>query len=282
MKKCIYILFVLLAAFSCDNSYLPGESKEELVVEGWIENGHAPIVLVSSTLPVSSTPRSLTDITEHILRYAVVYIDHDGGREYLTARMSSKFAIQNYFTSPTLRGEAGKTYTLHVKWQDYNASATCTIPEPPKIDSSWFEKEFNDSSYVFKIRFSNDPAAGRLYQSFRRVGPADSSLFSAVNFTTLRGSQMAETVTEKFMSPYYNEQTRDMYFHPGDIVAVKLATIEEPMYTFWNKYANIYNTTGSTVLTAPTNLPGNVSGAIGYWAGYGIDMVQKTCQEIFE
>lgn len=93
---------------ACDNSYLESDNVEELVVEGWIESGHAPVVMVSSTLPVSSTPQPLSDINEHILRYAEVYIEHNGEREYLTARLTDKFAVGNYFTSPSLRGVPGE------------------------------------------------------------------------------------------------------------------------------------------------------------------------------
>ena len=115
MKRFWYIL-ALLAFAACDNSYLESDNIEELVVEGWIESGHAPVVLVSSTLPVSSTPQPVSDITEHILRYAEVYIEHNGEKEYLTARLTDRFVIRNYFTSTTMRGIPGESYKLHVKW----------------------------------------------------------------------------------------------------------------------------------------------------------------------
>ena len=168
--KWFRFIAVLLLLASCDNSYLESESVEELVVEGWIESGHAPVVMVSTTLPISSKPQPISDVQEHILRYAEVYIDHGGEREYLTARLTDRFAVGNYFTSPTLRGIPGETYSLHVKWLDYEASAICTVPEPTLIDSLYIEQTVDDTSFVAKITFRNEPSEGRFYQTFRRMG----------------------------------------------------------------------------------------------------------------
>jgi len=273
MNKHIVILLAALAFTSC-NSFLETESKEELVVEGWIENGHAPVVMVSSTLPVSATERSIDDIQEHILRYATVSIEHDGQKEYLTARLTDKHKIGNYFTSSTLRGEIGHSYRLNVEWLDYKAEASCTIPEPTPIDTSYFEKEKDNLSYVFKIKFKNNPAEGKYYHSFRRNGIADTSSFISVPFSTLNGKVTKEEVTQSFMKYMIS---KDSYFHEGDLVAIKLATIEESMYEFWTRYTNVSSTTGSTAISSATNLKGNVKGAIGYWAGYGISVTEQEC-----
>ena len=277
MKRLWYILALLIFA-ACDNSYLESDNVEELVVEGWIESGHAPVVLVSSTLEVSSTPQPVADISKHILRYAEVYIEHNGEREYLTARLTDRFAIKNYFTSSSLRGVPGDTYHLHVKWLDFEASAVCTIPEPVAIDSIYVEKAIDDTSYVAKMVFHNDPKDKNLYQTFLRSGQ-ESVAYKAVNFTTLDGSLLDSVVVETFTKPMKPQGStsgsgtgsQDVHFHPGDTVALKLATIEYPMYEFWKEFANQANSSGG-VLSAQKNIKGNVNGAIGYWAGYGIDI----------
>lgn len=274
MKRFWYIL-ALFSIVACDDGYLESDNVEELVVEGWIESGHAPVVLVSSTLPVSSVPQPVSNVTEHILRYAEVYVEHNGEREYLTARLDDRFTIKNYFTSPTLRGVPGDTYSLHVKWLDFEASSVCTIPEPVSIDTAFLEKTVNDTSFIAKIRFRNAPDAGRYYQTFRRLGSA-SGLFNAVNFTTLNGSTLDSIVTETFMRPEMHPVAKDMYLHPGDTMALKLATMECSMYEFWSSIAN-YENSGGTLLSAPRNVKGNVTGAIGYWAGYGIDIREIIC-----
>lgn len=283
MKRLWYILALLLFA-ACDNDYLESENIEELVVEGWIESGHAPVVLVSSTLPVSSTPQPVSDISKHILRYAEVYIEHNGEREYLTARLTDRFTIKNYFTSPSLRGIPGDTYHLHVKWMDYEASAVCTIPDPVTIDSVYFEKASNDTSYVAKMVFHNDPKEGKLYQTFIRTGQ-ESDAYVAVNFTTLDGSLLDRVVVETFTKPVKlsgfesasKTKQLDVHFHQGDKIALKLASVEQPMFEFWKKFADQTNYAGG-IFNVNDNIKGNVNGAIGYWAGYSIDTREVICK----
>ena len=166
-------------------------------------------------------------------------------------------------------------YKLHVKWLDFEASAVCTIPEPAAIDSVYMEKAIDDTSYVAKMVFHNDRKAGRLYQTFRRSGSA-SNAYEAVNFTTLDGSLIDSVVVETFMKPIAAPGTEDIFFHSGDTVSLKLAAIERPMFDFWKEYADYTNSAGMA-LTAPVNVKGNVSGAIGYWAGYGIDVRELVC-----
>lgn len=284
MKRLRHILLAVLMLSACDNGYLESDNVEDLVVEGWIESGHAPVVLVSSTLPVSSTPRPVTDISEHILRYAEVYIEHNGEREYLTARLTDRFAIRNYFTSPSLRGVPGETYHLHVKWMDYEASAVCTIPEPAAIDSVYFEKTAADTSYVARMVFRNDPKDGKLYQTFLRLGN-ESNAYEAVNHTILDGALLDSIVVETFTKPAEapgfefpaRTGSRDIRFHPGDTLSLKLAVIERPMLEFWREFTDQVTSAGG-VLSAPKNIKGNVTGAIGYWAGYGIDIRDLICE----
>ena len=98
--------------------------------------------------------------------------------------------------------------------------------------------------------------------------------YMAVNFTTLDGSLLDRVMVETFTKPI---NPQDVHFHPGDTIALKLATIEQPMFEFWKEFANQINSAGG-VLSAQKNLKGNVNGAIGYWAGYGIDIRELICE----
>lgn len=97
-----------------------------------------------------------------------------------------------------------------------------------------------------------------------------------MGLTTLDGSILDSIVTETFMRPKMLPDAKDMYLHPGDTIALKLATMERPLYEFWSSFAN-YESSAGTVFSAPTNVKGNVTGAIGYWAGYGIDIREILC-----
>lgn len=272
MKTGYILSFVtcILCLAGCENNYLDLESKEELVVEGWIEDGHSPIVMVSKTLPASSTPRKIDDISSIILRYASVYIDHDGIRTYLTARLSDKFVLQNYFTSNEIKGEAGRSYTLHVEWDKFKASATCTIPEPCQIDTIYsIRKEGCDTSSFIRMEFVNNPDSTTYYQYFMREGTADTASFRVAHY----GKMCSDNIKKgKVSLDVYSFKAKDPYFHPGDVVALKLATTEKTIADFWDKFSDSSSMSTNVVTPVNLNCKGNVDGALGYWAGYGISV----------
>ena len=76
MKRYAYILITLLAAISCAPQ-LP-DSPEMLVIEGWIENGAAPVVFVTSSVSTSFDEKNMSDLLEHLALTAQVTVTHNG------------------------------------------------------------------------------------------------------------------------------------------------------------------------------------------------------------
>jgi len=265
----ILLLACVLTWTACDNRYLDLDPVEELVVEGWIENGHAPIVFVSKSLPASSTPRKL-DMASVIMRYANVYIDCNGKRSYLTARLSDKYMLQNYFTTNEISGQVGQSYPLHVEYQDFKATATCTIPEPCPIDTAYMlHKAGCDTLSYARMEFTNNPETKTYYQYFLRVGAADTSAFRAVQY----GKLASDDITAGPVAiDVYNTESKDLHFHSGDKLGLKLATMEKCMADFWQKFSDSAGLSSNMLTPMHTNCKGNVEGALGYWAGYGISV----------
>ena len=52
MKKTLYSIALALILSACAKTEQPGDSV--LVVEGWIENGARPVVMVSESIGISS------------------------------------------------------------------------------------------------------------------------------------------------------------------------------------------------------------------------------------
>lgn len=272
MKKLFLIAFplaiVCLTFQACDTSKIDSDYISELVVEGWIESGHAPIVFVSKSIPASSDPMTAEDIAESVLRYANVYIIHNGDSIPLTARLSDKFILQNYFTSDKIKGEVGETYTLFVKWKEFEAIATCTIPEPCPIDTAYIKPIEVDTCFLVTSEFTNYRDDQNYYQYFVRD---DSTPFKAVKYAALDGGNLPDGT---FQLNIGRQNLQDGYFHPGNIVTVKLATTEEDMFDFWNEFHEASSLSGNTITPVYINCKGNVDGALGYWAGYGISIYQ--------
>lgn len=50
MKNIVFALILLSFLIACDADYLP-DQKPHLVVEGWIEDGDFPVVIVTQSIP---------------------------------------------------------------------------------------------------------------------------------------------------------------------------------------------------------------------------------------
>ena len=77
--KAITTILVLSCLFSCTTDDEITGNTPQLVVEGWIENGKFPEVILTTTIPISKDYQSLSNIERHLIKWAKVTID-DGER----------------------------------------------------------------------------------------------------------------------------------------------------------------------------------------------------------
>ena len=66
------------------------------------------------------------------------------------------------------------------------------------------------------------------------------------------------------------------YFFEGNIVSVKLCTLDEASYRFWHDWDDSEAFASNPFMPASNNPASNVQGALGYWCGYGVSV--KTIQ----
>lgn len=250
-----------------------------LVVEGWIESGNPPIVIVSSAVEASEEWNDVREISENVLRYAKVSVEHNGVSYPLSARLSDEYMLQNYFTTGDLTGETGGEYRLTVEWQDKRATAVTTIPEPCPIEKlEPFQADPEVDKFTLKATILNDMEGERFYKFFTWVenkdagyNPSFMGTFSNIN----RGPVIDYTIQDNIN---YIEGGKDIFFHKGDIISVKLATTDETMYDFWRAFEENSLCAVLPFSSFIPNLKGNINGAKGYWAGYGIS-TERICIE---
>ena len=73
------LLAALLICCGCSDLRL-ARSESKLVMEGWIEDGRFPVVLLSTSVPVSTEPQDMESLQDHIVRWGKVTVS-DGERE---------------------------------------------------------------------------------------------------------------------------------------------------------------------------------------------------------
>lgn len=266
MRKSIYTILALL--FAACTPELP-ESPETLVIEGWIENGAAPVVFVTSSVSTSYDEKSLADLIDHVATTANVYITHNGYRYPLVATISDDYFLSFYYTSNTLKGVVGGTYKLEVDWKGMHADAETSIPTPGNVDSITVERHpMIDTSYIVKAHIIPAPDV-QYYRFFSMAVGKDSTYAVSYNGTfdsRLRADEMF-AVNRGRRNPI---EYSDYYYTYGDSVSFKLASIDATAYNYWTRYDENIMFSHAALLPYSSNLKGNIQGALGYFFGYGV------------
>ena len=158
-----------LAACSRDGADVP----EKLVVEGWIEEGKAPVVYVTTSLVPKEEPESLEDIGTHVVRWAKVTISDGEEEVVLTGTASKRFYPPFAYTTGRMTGVAGKTYRLTVDYSGVHAEASAKIP-PSKPLTSLVPMKQDNGRYLLKAEFEDDPLTDDYYRFFHKIEKLDS------------------------------------------------------------------------------------------------------------
>ena len=272
MKK-ILIAFALLLAAACTPSWQP-EGEERLVVEGWIDAGGFPIVMVTTSVPTSTEYQSIDDQKNHLVRHAKVTFSDGATSVILTGMDNKRYFPPFIYTTSDLRGVAGKTYTLKVEYKGMTATASTTIPASVPLDSLWCVPSADDKGkYNIKARFSDPEASEDYYRLFVKVAGKDSS-YVASYMGCMSDSDLLRPAEINVMRGLSVDNESSWAWNPasfekGDEVMVKFCTMDRVSYEFWNSYERVVSLSVLPMFQATYNPAYNVTGGIGYWCGYG-------------
>lgn len=283
MKKSLLIFALLLTA--CTPSWQP-EGEERLVVEGWIDAGGFPIVMVTTSVPTSTEYQSIDDQESHLMRHARVTVSDGENSVILTGMYNNAYFPPYIYTTSDLRGAVGKSYSLKVELPSVGLTATgvTTIPAAVPLDSIWCVPSADEKGkYNIKARFSDPEATEDYYRLFVKVADKDSS-FVASYMGCHKDSDLtrpAEVAVMKGLS--VNNQSswewNPASFENGERVKVRFCTMDRASYEYWNSYDRVVSLSVSALLPATYNPEYNISGGIGYWCGYGAKAYSITVGE---
>lgn len=260
---------MLLLLAGCTSQVTVPDQK--LVVEGWIEAGEAPVVYVSATMNPTAEELSVESLSEHIVKWAKVTLSDGENEVVLTGTASKRFFPPYAFTTGRMTGEVGKTYSLKVEYSGEVVTAQATVPAPKTLDSvEVVPSGGEDGEKLIRVRFTDDPLTEDYYRFFTKTQGADSAFIPAplalVSDSMIENStvQMDITPGGSILRTGWNGG-----FMPGDKVKLKFCTMDRSMYIFWKSFDEQKSLSGLPLFSVDDNLPGNVSGGIGYFAGYG-------------
>ena len=269
-----HLRLLLTAAAAVLSAYTPEETPhpQMMVVEGWIESGAAPVVMVSSTLTPSAEKQSFSSLSDHIERWARVAVS-DGTREVvLTGKPSPNHFPPYIYTTGRMFGEPGKTYTLTVDTDDFHCSASTVIPAPVPLESLE-PVPFGDTEggWILKAVWKDNPAEKNAYKFFLLTEGVD-SLYGSSRLNFLDDDVIAGDTAEALLTPPRNvhraKGNSDCFFS-GQSVKVKFCSLDPACSSIMQDLDESLTQSGAPILVSNKNIQGNVSGALGYFVGFG-------------
>ena len=268
-RHIIYLVYILLF-FGCSDVELP-ISDPVLVVDGWIENGKNPIVLVTTSVPVRDTLGDEEDLKKYVVTWTKVTVS-DGEREVtLTGMKNDDYYPPYIYTTSSLIGEPGKTYTLKV--EEYNGrgvTAETTIPEPVPLENLKVRRSTNEKDkYYLTGELRDNPETKDYYKVFIKKSRKD-SIYLPSFLGLIDDEILNNEVDEIAINNAVNiiEQNQGTLFSADDFIFVRFSTINEAAHNYWSDFDNV-TMSQNPLFPASSRIRSNIIGGLGHWTGYG-------------
>ncbi len=271
MKKLFSILTLVFMATGCDYSVILPESPPQIVVEGWIEEGGSPVVMVTTTVPVTESVSDISDLDKYVVNWAKVTIYENNQEIVLTGLKNNDYFPPYIYTSSFIKGKAGNTYKLKVEYSGRTLTASTTIPPHKNLEYIKVRKaNDNDESFYLTGGLKDNPSTKDYYKVFTKVRNKDKIYVSS--FLGLTDDEILDEGINEI--PINNgsgimDNRTNSYFTAEDFISVRFCTLDKEAWAYWNDFEEIQSLTTNPIFQVSTDIRSNIKGGLGYWAGYG-------------
>ena len=299
MIRNLSFFFILILAgvglLSCEKEVNMNlsDSPKKVVVEGVIETGQQPYVTLTKSIGffdkidlsavdyVSNAIITVEDLTNSkIITLREYKLDTTVGNEVF-----SFYAPDfNDANAMAFKGEVNHYYKLTIIAEGNTHEAITKIPTTTGLDSIWIEpvpgREDSFSSvkafYIDPDTLGNAVRIETLTKRYIKTGDPElyfTSFNSVYDDAIINGTIVPLTIDLGFdKSKTYTQQDYQTigYVKKGDTITVKWSAIDKNVYTFWQTLIFSAGSVGNP-FASPTKIQGNVSNALGVWAGYGVN-----------
>lgn len=276
------LLVIIFLLVSCEKNidFNLHETPDVLVVDASIENGKAPIVILTKSMDYFSkiSPEILANsfvhnadvrISNGVLTHKLkeYFIDSTGGYRIFF------YSIDTTNPATAFLGQFNTAYSLKINSEGKEYTSATTIPIlRKKPDSLWwkpapFSKDTN--KVIVMTKASDPPGLGDYirYYTKKNSGPFLPGENSVYDDQFIDG-----TTYELPVDPGVDRNNKvpfdDNYFKRGDTVTIKLCNIDKTTYKFWSTMEFAYGSIGNP-FASPNKVIGNISnGALGAFCGY--------------
>ena len=278
---------------------IPGY-KQQLVVDGTIEVGGHPIVILSQSANIFSESYVTTYVNSFVSDADVkVTVDNDTFQLYYILTTDLPVSAQKklaemmriewnellqlpirVYSSTELVAQAEKTYELIISHQGKIYTAKTYLPEPTPLQSLYWKLEPETVEYGYSwAKLQDPPGQFDAYKwEVRRINKKNSEDLDQTfrrGFGAYREDRYFDGLTFDFsyQNPLKRKDSTHLelykrYYRLGDSVVVKFSKMDKKTYDFFDKKSAQMESSDnpySTPINIPTNLTG---GALGIWAGF--------------
>jgi len=278
MRKIFLYIAIPILFFSCEKDItvdLP-QPEKQVVVEGYIETGRVPYVLISYSTAYFA-PFDSASLVNTGVKNATVIIS-DGTVSDTLAQLFPDYGYLYVSVSfpPKIIGEAGKEYFLKIITEDGKELSSQTRILPPiPLDSTWFKVQPDNDTLGYTWAHLTDPdSLGNVYRWFtKRIGKDKDfiaplgSVFEDkfINGKSFDFAYNRGEVPNSIAEDDNNDEAG--FFKVGDTIVVKFCTVGKESFEFWRAAESQYSNNGNP-FAATTNLESNIIGGIGIFEGY--------------
>jgi hypothetical protein len=299
MKSWWIVLFITL--FSCTKEVkidIPGY-QNQLVVDGIIETGGHPIVLLSQSANIYEQ----SDLAAYISRFvydASLCVFHGNDTFALSLYTIPELPVESQkkvaemlrldwnealllpikvYSSNELIAEANQSYTLRILHQGKSYQGTTYLPTPTPLDTLYWKPSVQNNLYGYSWAKLSDPAHhfDAYKWEVKRLNFFDGAPIDNLYKRGFGGFFSDEFFDGKTIEFYYENPLKrkdtthlkafKRYYRHGDSVVVKFSKMDQSVYAFYNKkYAQLNS--AANPFSTPINVPSNISGLLGVWAGF--------------
>jgi hypothetical protein len=283
--RIVTICLIAVALFtSCekDISVNLQQQVDKLVVEGKIENGRHPQIVLTRSLDYFSKIDPI-QLLNSFVHHAIVTVSN--GDQVITLKEYTRYTtdgVAQFFYSvdsaqlaSAFKGELNTTYTLKIVADNKSYEAVTTIPDIKLLlDDMYWQKAIskNDSTKArLIVRIIDPPDLGNYARYFtkRNSEPYYPGLTSVINDELTNGTTFDIGVDPGVNRNQKIDYETNGYFTRGDTVTMKFCNIDKATYDFWRTLDFAFSSTGNP-FSSPTQILSNVKDALGYWGGYAV------------
>ena len=246
MRKIIFYIFCVVLITSCTKQINVDlkNATQQLVIEGNVSNIDIASVLISKTVPFSSSNNFPA------VSGATVTITDDGGTVFPLTENSA-----GHYTNSSLLGEPGHSYTMTVTTEGKSYTAVSTMPQQVNIDTILLENIAFGNKFIWAVKpqYTDPPGFGNYYKFTEFINDVRNPTIFVWDDRFVNNGISTRPLLQA-----------DSAININDSVGVEMQCLDKNTFRYFSTLAELQRNA-----TTPTNPNTNISGGVlGYFSAH--------------